>query len=257
MKKYIYPDEGDKLTYLFINTESDEKYWDESEKNVLNMMISRIKEFPQKPSLLDLGCGMGRLFPMFASYVKSITGVDPDESRLTEAIKEAKKIREIEIELINGDITKVEKNKYDVVLISHIFQHIPKNTIENIVEKLSKMIPIGGIICTTTTYTDSKKDVYTMEYLKDGKRVSKRIDEKTFNENISNNGILPVREMSFNTMKTIFGSYGFVVEKMVGYHFKKENTKEELSVENDNQMNKTGNIKNAKDSMYIFRKVDK
>ena len=257
MKDYSYPDKNEKLTCLLINTEYDENYWTESEKNVLNMIITRIKKLPKKPNLLDLGCGMGRLFSVFAPYVESITGVDPDINRLNEAKKEARTLSNINIKLINGDISKVEQNTYETVLISHIFQHIPIKTIENIVEKLSKIVPIGGVVCTTTTFTYLDKDVYTIEYLKQGKRVSKVVDEEIFNNNISNSGTLPVREMSLNTMKKIFKKYGFELEKMVGYHFKKEKAKENLSIEYDNKMNNSGKIKNAKDSMYIFRKVEK
>ena len=33
MKKYSYPDAEDEITMMFISKDSDNKYWEESEKN--------------------------------------------------------------------------------------------------------------------------------------------------------------------------------------------------------------------------------
>ena len=255
MKEYIYPDGGDKLTTLFIEKDSDNEYWGESEKNILQMMINEIKEMPNKPKFLDLGCGMGRLFSAFYPYVESITGVDPDISRVNEALKQAEKIDSQKIKVLNGDITLVENNRYNVVLTSHIFQHMSLDTVKEIVSKLNKIIPKDGLLLITTTFSGKEKDILSIEYSKRNRRKSKRISERKFNKIISKQGFLPVRRFSINTIKEILESNGFSIEKKASFHFDKRKVKEGLSVELDNKLNELGKIKYAIDMMYICRKV--
>ena len=92
MNKYNYPDEGDKITTILIEEKSDNKYWEESERNVLDIMIEDIRKMPNKPKFLDLGCGTGRLFSVFYPYVENIIGVEPDLERFNKSKNEAEKI---------------------------------------------------------------------------------------------------------------------------------------------------------------------
>jgi len=60
--RYIYPDKDDKMTKEGIIQKVGEKYWDASERRVLN----KIKKNVGKGSLwIDLGAGEGRLTSFF------------------------------------------------------------------------------------------------------------------------------------------------------------------------------------------------
>lgn len=254
MKNYIYPDEGDKLTSLFISLDSDEKYWAESEENVLNVVIERIKKLSDKPKFLDLGCGLGRLFSVFYPYVNTITGLEPDKQRFSEAKKEALKIDENKINVINDDISCIENEKYDAVLVSHVFQHIPFETIEDIFRKLSDIIPSEGILCITTTFTSEDEDIFSLEYLKRGKRISEIVSEKKFTKSFSKKGIVPVRAFSIKTMQNIFEKNNFILENKLAYHFDISLLKGKQNIEFDNKMNELGKLEGAKDILYILRR---
>ena len=82
---YTYPDKEDKLTCQLIDTEFDGAYWGKSEDEVLRQameavdrLVEQKKARGQAVNLLDLGCGMGRLFTVFAEKADSITAAEPD-----------------------------------------------------------------------------------------------------------------------------------------------------------------------------------
>ena len=89
---YTYPDKNDLLTCQLIDTEFDGAYWAESEAEVLRQaleetdaVVKLCREKKKAVSLLDLGCGMGRLFPVFAAKADLITAAEPDEERFAAA----------------------------------------------------------------------------------------------------------------------------------------------------------------------------
>ena len=93
--KYNYPDKNDALTANLIDSEFEDVYWMKSEDKVIEEAINAIKNLPErngKKKLLDLGCGMGRLIPVFAPYVNSITAVEPDHNRYDKSYRGQEKI---------------------------------------------------------------------------------------------------------------------------------------------------------------------
>lgn len=254
MKTYEYPDKGDSLTCLFISNESNEEYWADSENNILNMMIQHIRKLDKKPQFLDLGCGLGRLFSVFYPFVKSITGLEPDAERFSQAQKEATRIDIDKIKVINADISCINNEKFDAVLVSHIFQHIPFETTKSIFKKLSNIIPNGGLLFITTTFTNTNEDVFTLEYLKNNKHFSEVVSEKDFIKRFYTKDVLPVREFSANTMQKLFDTNFFEVKKTFCYHFDVSKMANLPSITYDEEMNLSGDLKNAKDVLYILRR---
>ena len=88
---YIYPDKNDMLTMELIHQEFDGVYWGKSEEDVLSHAMAAIDAIDGPKKLLDLGCGMGRLFEVFCPHVDYIQAVEPDKQRFAEAEKAAKK----------------------------------------------------------------------------------------------------------------------------------------------------------------------
>ena len=254
MSDYIYPDKSDVLTNLYITTKSNEKYWEESENNVLQKIIEKIKEIEKSPRLLDLGCGQGRLFNVFYNYVSHITGLEPDYNRYLDAEMEAKKVDSKKIDVINGYIDCLKDDAYDVVIISHIFQHIPIEETKKTLDCLQDMITKDGYIFITTTFSDMSKDSYKLVYLKDNKYFEENVTENEFVKKSAEEGILPTREFSYKTMEILAKNSGFVIEDMFLYHFKVQKDGEVLATVYDEKMNKEKKYQEAKDVLYVLRK---
>ena len=254
MEKYKYPDNNDNLTEIYINSKSNAKYWEKSEKNILDKIIKKIKMMPKPINFLDLGCGSGRLFNVFYPYVNSITALEPDYDRYLWAKSEAQKIDANKIVVKNSFIDMVVDKQFNTVMISHVFQHIPFDTIKYTLHVLSNMIPRGGLLFITTTLTNRENDIFTLEYLKNNKHFSEIVTEQEFVERFNDKNVLPVRQFSYNTMFALFSQEGFKIEDMFGYHFN-ISLSEKMNIKFDEMRNKSKNYEGAKDVLYILRRL--
>ena len=87
--------------------------------------LSFIKRFLKKDyNVMDLGCARGEVTILVSEYVKNVTAIDYNQSHIDIANKEHKADN---IEYICGEALeylKVNKNKYDVLILSHILEHL-------------------------------------------------------------------------------------------------------------------------------------
>ncbi len=82
---YNYPDPNDIITHTKIKeyecTDSD--YWGRSEGLIIDRVLSIIEhEAGERESMLDVGCGEGRLISRFNTLYNNVTAIDPDINRL-------------------------------------------------------------------------------------------------------------------------------------------------------------------------------
>ena len=81
--QYNYPDPNDAITMKVINEfQANENYWSNSEKWILRNIHQTIENGGfTNYSLLDAGCGEGRLFHEFINHTSKIIGIEPDKQR--------------------------------------------------------------------------------------------------------------------------------------------------------------------------------
>ncbi len=251
--EYVYPDIEDKLITQYIKEFSNPDYWEQSEKNIFNKIINRIQKENSKLELLDLGCGMGRLFNVFIPFVSTITALEPDIFRYENAYIEAKKISPNKIKVINGTINEINNTQIPLVLCSHIFQHISDIEVENILKKLNKIVPSNGLLFITTTFTSNVSEKFNLAYLHNGKYTEKSMTEKEFNSNSLKN-CLPSRSYTYLSIEKLLKKNSFIIEESYCYHFD-YNLGKDLSAEDfDSQMNKENLLDTARDILYIAKK---
>lgn len=82
------------------------------------MLISEIQSVD---SVLDIGCGTGRLSRLCAEWASSVTGIDHNP----ESIQRAKELVS-EVRFIEGDVKKIlaETEVFSVALLVHVLEHI-------------------------------------------------------------------------------------------------------------------------------------
>ena len=169
---YIYPDENDRLTCEMIETGFDGEYWGKSEELVLGQALEEAKPLAaarrnagQKVQLLDLGCGMGRLFQTFAAVADEITGAEPDPGRFAGAEKEGHRVAGeagIPVHVINGDASALpEEKQFDIIVSSHVMQHITCRMAEDLMKTMAEKLRPEGLLILTTTYTDCGEDQFS------------------------------------------------------------------------------------------------
>ena len=254
MKSYQYPDENDSITCSFIDTKSNTNYWAKSEENVLQEAIKKLQTLSPRPNLLDLGCGMGRLFSTFLPHVSSITAIEPDLDRFSQATKTAQSLGASNLQVIHGDINSVANQTFGATVCSHILQHIPFSIVEEMISKLSQIMPSGSLLLLTTTFTTKPHDIFTLEHKEGTAHVVQTVSEEDFKIHFSDEGTLPVRIFSYNTIEDLCYRHHFHIEDYKGYHFALANMPKPYSTDFDDEKNKTKDLEGAKDVIYFIRR---
>ena len=224
--RYSYPDKSNALTVQFIKTKQPyEGYWKKSEKFVLEQMKKIIKTFTRSKidtCFMDVGCGTGRLLPEFQSYFDKIVAIDPDEDSLKIAKERVEKFG-ISKKVIfqNSTIENIDwKNgSVDVILCSHVLQHVHTEILTNILNKFQKLIKINGLIFILTSQSIDNYDFFTKMYLDKREVSEERIEKNEFNSLIRNeSNILPIHFFSRKNLLQMLRSYQFEVIDSKSFH---------------------------------------
>lgn len=263
MKEYKYPDKDDLLTCELIDSEYDGKYWEESEKALIKLATSKIESSVKSREgkrLLDVGCGIGRLFEFFSPYVGEIVAVEPDSERYEQAAYTAGVLNGrtaagehdgCRVHVTNGDISTVPSGeKFDVVLSSHVLQHIPHEVCRKLMQDMTQHMNDDGLLILTTTFTQGEADRFYRESRKDGKRVSEECDYEGFEALFSEENVLPVRIFSEKTIKELARECGLELVEYRCYHYEGHHSASE-----DESANMSGDVSGARDSFAIFKKA--
>lgn len=100
---------------------------------------------------IDFGCGLGGKFHVFDKKTYSenfFIGIEPDVSRFKIAQNKAKKLRWIDVEIINAGIEIFESTpsnlKTDLIICIQVLGHVPKKECIKIIEGFKKILPTNG-----------------------------------------------------------------------------------------------------------------
>jgi SAM-dependent methyltransferase len=143
---YNYPDAADRITNEFIVThEPYPGYWAQSEAHALDLAGHALSQLSTEPAAtraaLDAGCGQGRLLLWLAQYAAHLTALDPDAGRLAEA--RAAKAAD---DYVGVPLAEYSKGPFDLVLCSHVLQHLPTGQVEPALRDLHRLTRPGGLV---------------------------------------------------------------------------------------------------------------
>lgn len=209
MTDYTYPDKGDSLTSQIIDKkEPFEGYWEKSENEVLSHAEKFIDQ--KDASILDIGCGEGRLFGRFKPYASKITGVEPDEARREKAVEEAESI-EIDVDVRSEGFLDADfEEKFDIILCSHVIQHVNTSDLEDLALGLRKNLSEGGLLIITTSHSCSRNDIFMKSYFDNGPVEEEEVSEQEFNSLVINNeNILPVHLFTLENLEILLKGFEF------------------------------------------------
>jgi SAM-dependent methyltransferase len=97
-------------------------------------VVGRILETYRPASVLDVGCGTGRLFDLYrAQGVREIAGVDIAAAALARAHREHPDISTTQVPLQRAEFPR----RFDLIVSNRVLQHIPRTDIDSVVQKLT------------------------------------------------------------------------------------------------------------------------
>lgn len=139
---------------------------DEAERRVLFRLKSRIfkgrfkKEFEKSgkrealalskfvdkdATILDLGCGVGRIAKYLAPFVQEVHGVDVSEKMIQYARYNCQKLSNVHFKVNNGkDLSFYPDNTFDFVYSLLTLQHLKKEDALNYIAEACRVLKNGG-----------------------------------------------------------------------------------------------------------------
>ena len=135
---------------------------------------------------LDLGCGIGRVTKKVAPLVKEYYGVDFSPEMIKKAKEIFKDYKNVYFQVNNGiDLRIFEDNKFDVVYVHLVFQHMQKEITFNYIREVHRVLKKGGIffagnIPKIEKYVGGLSEKELDEAMKPFKILNKKITEHYF-----------------------------------------------------------------------------
>ncbi|NKQ51269.1 class I SAM-dependent methyltransferase [Amycolatopsis sp. K13G38] len=194
--EYSYPDPGDRVTRSFIERhEPFPGYWAASEGRALELLGERLTAPRARTRALDAGCGDGRLLPWLARYAAHVTAADPDPDRLAHA-RATSLPADTEIAFRTASMAEVQGGPYDLVLCSHIVQHMPTGAIEPALRHLHEITAPDALLVMSYSRAPVGGGGYVLEWRENGEIRYESVDRHRFDEALTTGartGVLPVR----------------------------------------------------------------
>ncbi len=126
--------------------------------HVFRVLRERVRPGFTPKSMLDYGCGVGRLLVSFAGRVETVVGVDISHSMLTEAQQNCAKFGATSAELLHfDDLARLPPGSIDFIHSFIVFQHIPTARGELILRKLIDLLADNGVGALHFTYADTRR----------------------------------------------------------------------------------------------------
>ena len=117
-----------------------------------------VRKYVDKNSkVLNIGIGLGFLEERLYEDGFEVYALDPSEN----AVKNLNK-KNIKAKIGSIERNSFKNNFFDLIVISEVLEHIPKNSLDASVSKLSNMLKSGGFIVATVPYNENLEDNNTI-----------------------------------------------------------------------------------------------
>lgn len=103
-------------------------------------------DFSGEESVLEIGCGMGRMTRYFATRFRNVTGLDVSEEMIRLGRAALGDLDNVTLDVGPGtDLSLYEAESFDLVFSYIVFQHIPDASItENYLREAGRVLKPGG-----------------------------------------------------------------------------------------------------------------
>jgi SAM-dependent methyltransferase len=124
---------------------------------VLEMIRRHMDPRFQPTSVLDFGCGVGRVIVAFAKVAKEVVGLDVSASMLAECRKncDAAGLGNVRL-LVSDDSLSSLEGSFDLIHSFIVFQHIPPERGRGLFRKLLTYLRPGGACAVHFSYSKSR-----------------------------------------------------------------------------------------------------
>ena len=131
---------------------TDEEFFASGEEEVRNHILNDMINVcggkdPKRMTVLEIGCGAGRVTRALAGVFGQVQAVDVSGEMVKKAREACRSLDNVRIEQNNGrDLTVLGDVRFDFAFSSIVFQHIPsKDVIESYVREVHRLLRYGRL----------------------------------------------------------------------------------------------------------------
>ena len=210
MPSPAYHNEWDQIVTGFIaRNEPFLGYWERSEKFALELIDSSVR--PRRHRLLDLGCGGGRLLVRYAKSFDEVVALEPDPVRMGRAVATAREAGLNNVRFVNALFEDCASNlgAFDVVLCSHVIQHLPLAAVEPMMQRIYARLVRGGLVVLLTAHSCRQSDAFKLWSLSDT-RWETEVGGDEFNRILADecrNDTLPIHAFGLRSLRELLAPF--------------------------------------------------
>ncbi|WP_181775889.1 class I SAM-dependent methyltransferase [Amycolatopsis pittospori] len=244
-ESYRYPDTGDHVTGMFIRRhEPYDGYWTTSEDRALGKVAEQLTTTlgaRDEVKALDAGCGEGRLLPWLARFSADITAADPDADRLAKASETL--VEGTEFSFAVSPITELGGGPYDLVVCSHVIQHVPTSDVTPILRRLAEVTAPGGVLVLAYSRSPIGQGTFSLDSVEAGSEVrSRRVSRDEFDQALRDGDgpALPIRYLDPEVVAADAAAAGWRTEWEWTYHVLDDLGPTDEHIDRDELVNASG-----------------
>lgn len=124
---------------------SDELFWDSGESDLNNLILQDI-EWNAGASVLEIGCGVGRLLRPLATRAREVWGVDIAPTMVELGRQHLASLPNVHLHVTTGRLEMIPSASLDFAYSIIVFQHIPtKAAISTYLAEVARVLKGGGV----------------------------------------------------------------------------------------------------------------
>ena len=138
----------DALYYIVTNAaESEEQFAASGEQSVRDILADVEHLLPARATVLEIGCGIGRMLRPLARRFTSVYGVDVSTEMISRARQRHAEVSNIILWLTDGiTLEPIRSGSVDLALSYLVFQHIPDaSVVETNIRETFRVLKAGGL----------------------------------------------------------------------------------------------------------------
>ena len=147
----------------FINSDKGrgitEEQFRESGESAYQKLVAQDELLKGRESILDFGCGTGRLTEFMAKDFKKVIGVDISATMIAQGKDRLKDLKNVELFETDGASIPLPDNSVEFVFSYLVFQHIKeREMVENTFKEIYRVLTSGGVF-RVLLRSDKQKDM--------------------------------------------------------------------------------------------------
>jgi SAM-dependent methyltransferase len=168
--------------------------------DTINLLVSVFSS----GSMIDVGCGMGRIIKAAAGKIREIVALEPDTIRSDWARAEVAGHESVTVlKLMTHEyIAQNPGKQFDLVILSMVLQHLSTHNCKLLMNDLATLTRPGGFAVISTTHALESAKCFTYQHVSQA-----RISEEEFNNYADNSEVqdkgLPVHRFSRTELEAL------------------------------------------------------